>query len=212
MPKLLISILTFGTVLLVGGIFYVVVNGYKPDVVKVLNFSQFRQPQPIGAALFRRFWTEMQTAKIVVLGEDPFVKNGPLIWDGFVEAAAAKGITFDQILTRPNLADVAGAAASAKRVLVRIESTDAAIAEIGKLGWKDALVLHQSRLVPQATDEIEKLHICDSEKDIKLECQIQMISRQTRRKKYDNRLFGAVMEQTFPSQYVLFVYEPPVIP
>lgn len=212
MPKLLISILTFGTVLLVGGIFYVVVNGYKPDVVKVLNFSQFRQPQPIGAALFRRFWSEMQTAKIVVLGEDPLVKNAPLIWDGFIEAAAAKGINFDQILSRPNLAEISAVSASAKRVLVRIESTDAAIAQIGQLQFKDALVLHQSRLIPQATEEAAKIHICDSEKDIKLECQIQMISLQTRRKKYDNRLFGAVMEHTFPGQYVLFVYEPPVIP
>ena len=212
MPKILISILTFGTVLLVGGIFYVVVNGYKPDVVKVLNFSQFRQPQPIGAALFRRFWTEMQTAKIIVLGEDPHLRNAPLIWDGFIEAAAAKGITFDQILSRPSLSEVSAVAMTAKRVLVRIESNDEAIAEVERLKWKDALVLHQSRMVPQATDEIEKLHLCDSEKDIKLDCQIQMISRQTRRKKYDNRLFGAVMEHTFPTQYVLFVYEPPVIP
>ncbi len=212
MPKLLIAILIFGTALLTGGIFYVVKNGYKPESVKILDFSQFRQPQPMGAVLFRRFWSEMQTAKIIVLGEDPHLRSGALIWDGFIEAAAAQGITFDQILSRPDLAGVAKLAETAKRVLVRADSTDVAVAQIAELAWKDALVLHQSQLVPQATDEIAKLHVCDSEKDTKLECQIQKISRQTRRKKYDTRLFAGVMEQTYPSQYVLFVSEPPVIP
>lgn len=202
--------MSVGTALVTAGVFFLVINGYKPQTTRILNPSTFEHPKMIGASIFRRFWTEMQTAKVVVLGEDPRLRDSVQIWDGFIEDAAREGITFDVILSHPKLDEVASYLKTSKRLLIRMETNDANIADLSARGW-GGLYFQQSLFVPGADDSIDAQFPCDSDKDQKLACQTNQVSKRYRRKKFPTDRYVGVMERSYPDQAVLYISQPPVV-
>jgi hypothetical protein len=98
----------FGYVMLVlfmmtTGIFLIFKMGYTPQPVGIMKVSSFKNPEEIGAAVYRRFYVPIDQKKIVVIGipaQPEFHRN---IVRGFLEAAAIEKRPFEVLITEAEM-------------------------------------------------------------------------------------------------------------
>lgn len=196
---------------------------YVPPPDKVLRPTEFALPAEIGAALARRYWQELHSEKVVVLGLSPFVASGREIWASFLRTARASGVTFDHYLAVKGLPPLANDVAFApltwerlaeavkkgERVLVFHVATDAAAEEISA-HLKEGLVLLQATLALSPAGEEAIRPACDENRPTKaqLSCLARAVSRRYYRKKLPEEKLVAALEKEGPLKQILYVHEP----
>jgi hypothetical protein len=208
-------------------------DGYQPPPDKVMRPTNFLKPEEIGAVLARRYWQEVRTEPVVVLGLSPFVQSGRDIWSGFLRTTFALGIKFDRYFilkslppllhntTEPKFElfswEVAEAALkNGQRIVVYHLATDAEVKEfVERLG--KGLVLLQARLAVNQSGEAFINPACTESDHAKwrasaqLSCNALEISRRYYRKKLSPDKLIATLEKQGPLKQILYVHEPEIL-
>ena len=76
----------------------------KPTII--IRPSTFDSPEQLGVVMFKRFWSEVNTAPIVILASSPFWPEPHRVWAGFLAAAHERGIRFSQFIQIAGLASL----------------------------------------------------------------------------------------------------------
>lgn len=77
--------------------------GLKPSAINIMKPSYFSTPEEIGAVIFRRFYSEISSEKLLMIGvpaKSVFHQN---IVAGLIRVAAHEGKAFDVMITDPRL-------------------------------------------------------------------------------------------------------------
>lgn len=74
-----------------------------PSPVRILNPTVFAKPEEIGAVIFRRFWTDINRGKFVVVGLSTRVSVSANVWAGFLAVAREHEIPFFQVYAQDHL-------------------------------------------------------------------------------------------------------------
>jgi hypothetical protein len=85
------------------GIFLIFKVGYTPQPVGIMKVSSFKNPEEIGAVVYRRFYVPIDQKKIVVIGipaQPPFHRD---IVRGFLEAAFIEKRPFEVLITEAEM-------------------------------------------------------------------------------------------------------------
>lgn len=202
------------------GALFILFNG-KVEVqpVRILNPTNFASPAEIGAITFRRFWQELHTEKLVVLGSSTLIKDSDLVWKGFLAVARKYDVKFTHTFAQEGLREILPAAqplnwekvqialAGEGLVLVHVVATD-------KM-WKETiertrggLFIFQS-LLPLTPAERESLMAACDEKsqDFQISCKALQTLNGGKKKKFDPDKLTAVIEKQGPTAHLLFIHE-----
>lgn len=98
----------FGYVMLVlfmmtTGIFLIFKVGYTPQPVGIMKVSSFKNPEEIGAVVYRRFYVPIDQKKIVVMGIPPQPSFHREIVRGFLETAFIEKRPFEVLITEAEM-------------------------------------------------------------------------------------------------------------
>ena len=85
------------------GVFLIFKMGYTPQPVGIMKPSSFKNPEEIGAAVYRRFYVPIDQKKIVVIGIPPQPDFHRDIVRGFLEAANLEKRPFEVMLVEAEM-------------------------------------------------------------------------------------------------------------
>jgi len=85
--------------MMTAGIFLILKFGVKPQPVGIMKPSFFSKPEEIGAVVYRRFYVDIDTKKLVVFGVPPQPDWNLAVVRGFLREAQALQRPFDVLIT-----------------------------------------------------------------------------------------------------------------
>jgi hypothetical protein len=221
------------------GIFYSISQVLKPKPISKMNPTRFKQPEQIGAVVYRRLRQDVRKAPLVILGSSPWVDDYDKIWSGLLLTAYSDKkfpkLLYQDIDLKPLEAikdmevktldwneEIPG---NTKPMEIHVVHT------VYSESWKNFSESYVRRthfapgaepltitLLPFAVndEELAKMEpVCPldqvSHTDMEqLGCMIKRVSRQFARKKLKPEGLWAILEQHGAREYLLFVHEPAV--
>jgi hypothetical protein len=223
------AIVTTSVVFSVAGLYMIFTGKVEVDPVRVMNPTNFTRPEEIGAVVFRRFWAEVQTDKLVILASSPRISSGGAIWQAFLAVGREYGVGFQSYFSQPSAPDlrvlkegssqehlvsqsldwekVQMALAGEGRVLVHLISSDEnwrAVKERTRTG----LVVFQN-ILPVSEGAAETVRAgCGGSVELKLDCLAVKALTHGKKKKFNPSQLTATIEKHGTREHVLFVHEP----
>lgn len=223
------------------GALRVIFNGQisaEIEPVRIMNASSFDSPEQIGALIFRRFWQELNTEKIVVLGSALELSNYEKIWIGLISLNNKNNLQFDEVFEQTSLPQldlqsqpldwgkVAETVAKGRRVLIHVEATSKMWLEV-QAKIKGGFIIFQNNL-PVGEEEIESLRQgcvnflstqkINNESPMQkrlvkynyLPCAGVSVAKRGKKFKINPLVFSAIIEKRGAREHMLYVREPSV--
>ena len=184
-------ILTVAFLFAGGGLFVFFGGNVELQPTRVLNPTNFSKPEEIGAIVFRRFWQELHTEKLVVVGSSPFLKEYDRVWLGFLSVANESKLHFDKVFTQPGLRQL--------------------VPEAEPLDWEKvqlALINNDHVLVHVvSTEQMQAEAAARTTGGFLIFQNLLEYKKTGKKKKYDPRDLGAVIEKTSEREHQLLIHE-----
>ena len=218
--KLVLFLIGLVSVVFTGAAFWVFTNAnVELEPTRVLNPTNFDKPEQLGAVLYRRFWSEVRKAPMVVLGSSPLVRHYDSVWKGFVITGSNdkfdrfyQGSHLRSIHPFPNkeidFVTINEQLGRGEKILIHTVATELELRSFRE-SFPEALVLFQS-LYP-ATDKNKNLltPMCDKKDNSRSMACLALASLfGGKRKKFDVEKYGAVVESPFKNVHLVYIFEP----
>ena len=223
--------------LLACGIFYSITLVLKPKPISKMNPTIFKQPEQIGAVVYRRLRQDVQRAPLVVMGSSTWIHDYEKIWSGFL-LTAYNDKKFPKLLYQERdlklpieipgmeVKELSWAEEIAENLQInevflihttflqssRFFADSYANKKTSKRGQEPVTIT----LLPLAVNEAELSQISphcplDEVSETEMEllgCALKRTSKKFFRKKLKPDGLWAVLEQHGPRDYLLFIHEP----
>jgi hypothetical protein len=204
-------VFAFIALVFTGGVLYFVKDGVQPSPIRVLNPTNFTGPEKLGVELAKRFYNELKTKRLIVLGGSESLQTVGPLWQAFIGKVKDLQIEFSLIqysLSDKQLDELKTRVQSGERIILLSPS---------ELDLKDKLleteaqtfVIFTAPFLLSLDSKVRSTKECDSEDHRKsLNCIAIKASNQYFRKKLKLDLFGAFMEKYDKNFGVLYIWEP----
>lgn len=171
----------------VGTLYMLIKNPGERAPTIILKPSAFDHPEQLGVVLFRRFWSEVNNAPVIVLGQHKDLESSKRIWQGFLAAAQEYNL-------------------QNKKIIV-IDINDFNWQELQKLPDK-ALIIFLSRLpVDDNTTNILLAECRANDPVFQISCQSLRAVSGRKKKKLDVSKYYASVEKLFDRLHLVYIYE-----
>lgn len=83
-------------------IYFTIRYGLSPKPIPVMNLTEFKNEEEIGAVIERRLHQNIHQERLLILGSGPELKDPQSIWTGFLKTAIADKLKVDVFYQRQN--------------------------------------------------------------------------------------------------------------
>jgi len=110
--KIFLILFTCSFVFTGAAMFRLLHKGAPIEPTRALDPTVFSAPEQIGAAMFRRFYPELNESQVVILASSPALKDYDRIWQGLLALAREKKWPSREIFSQDGLRPIGDATAA----------------------------------------------------------------------------------------------------